>query len=110
MARSLVGRIARRTLSASVIVTADTRSRTPGRKLDLCSERRPMSARASRCPVCRYDLTGLTQPRCPECGQTFSAAEWADPHALVIQPALERLEHAGLFRAVMATFFAPVLR
>lgn len=24
-----------------------------------------------RCPVCEYNLTGLSEPRCPECGQLF---------------------------------------
>ena len=27
------------------------------------------------CPLCEYELRGLTDPRCPECGFTF---EWAD--------------------------------
>ncbi len=25
------------------------------------------------CQRCGYDLTGLTEPRCPECGQPFEA-------------------------------------
>jgi hypothetical protein len=29
------------------------------------------------CPRCRYNLRGLTVARCPECGLTFSAEEWA---------------------------------
>jgi hypothetical protein len=28
-----------------------------------------------RCPLCRYDLRGLVEPRCPECGYAF---EWAE--------------------------------
>lgn len=24
-----------------------------------------------RCPLCDYDLRGLTEPRCPECGYRF---------------------------------------
>jgi hypothetical protein len=28
------------------------------------------------CPRCRYNLRGLSVPRCPECGLTFSAEEW----------------------------------
>ena len=35
----------------------------------------------SRCPECDYDLRGLTEPRCPECGKAFSSrkvAEYAD--------------------------------
>jgi hypothetical protein len=29
------------------------------------------------CPRCRYNLRGLSVARCPECGLTFSAEEWA---------------------------------
>lgn len=28
-----------------------------------------------RCPECDYDLRGLTEPRCPECGKAFSARD-----------------------------------
>ena len=28
-----------------------------------------------RCPLCEYDLRGLAEPRCPECGYTFDWAE-----------------------------------
>jgi hypothetical protein len=28
------------------------------------------------CPRCRYNLRGLPTPRCPECGLTFTPAEW----------------------------------
>ena len=31
----------------------------------------------SRCPKCDYDLRGLTEPRCPECGEAFSSQEVA---------------------------------
>jgi tRNA(Ile2) C34 agmatinyltransferase TiaS len=27
-----------------------------------------------RCTRCNYSLIGLTEPRCPECGQRFGAA------------------------------------
>jgi len=27
------------------------------------------------CPACGYNLTGLTEPRCPECGRAFDVAE-----------------------------------
>lgn len=33
--------------------------------------------REIRCPRCSYNLRALTQPRCPECGLAFSAADWA---------------------------------
>jgi hypothetical protein len=29
-----------------------------------------------RCPACDYALRGTEIPRCPECGETFSDAEW----------------------------------
>jgi hypothetical protein len=28
------------------------------------------------CPRCRYNLRGLTSPRCPECGLAFSGEQW----------------------------------
>lgn len=31
------------------------------------------------CPLCEYNLRGLTEPRCPECGATFSWDELRDP-------------------------------
>src|SRR5438552_2015268 len=31
------------------------------------------------CPLCGYDLRGLSQPRCPECGSRFEWAELRDP-------------------------------
>jgi hypothetical protein len=31
------------------------------------------------CPLCEYNLRGLTEPRCPECGYTFEWAELTDP-------------------------------
>jgi hypothetical protein len=41
-----------------------------------------------RCPLCEYDLRGLTEPRCPECGFRFTWAELLDP---------ERRTHPYLF-------------
>jgi hypothetical protein len=32
-----------------------------------------------RCPLCDYDLRGLTEPRCPECGYRFVWADLTDP-------------------------------
>jgi hypothetical protein len=31
------------------------------------------------CPLCEYDLRGLTEPRCPECGYRYSPGELDDP-------------------------------
>ena len=31
------------------------------------------------CPMCMYNLRGLTEPRCPECGYRFAWAELTDP-------------------------------
>ena len=31
------------------------------------------------CPLCDYDLRGLVDPRCPECGYTFDWADLRDP-------------------------------
>jgi hypothetical protein len=31
------------------------------------------------CPLCEYDLRGLTEPRCPECGYHFTWDELFDP-------------------------------
>ncbi len=40
------------------------------------------------CPMCAYNLRGLTEPRCPECGYQFARAELSDP---------ERRDHPYLF-------------
>ncbi len=40
----------------------------------------PPAADGLTCPLCRYDLRGLTEPRCPECGFRFTWAELADEH------------------------------
>jgi hypothetical protein len=39
--------------------------------------------RGLRCPACDYDLTGLHEHRCPECGAGF------DPVALRSGPAVK---------------------
>jgi predicted amidophosphoribosyltransferase len=46
--------------------TNPSRPQHPPRKCPL-----PIPAIALRCPTCAYDLTGLTEPRCPECGNRF---------------------------------------
>ena len=35
-------------------------------------------AHAVECPLCNYNLRGLSQPRCPECGYTFNWREVLD--------------------------------
>jgi hypothetical protein len=40
--------------------------------------RRGVRTRHGRCPVCRYDLAGLTARVCPECGRTVDAPKSAD--------------------------------
>lgn len=35
-------------------------------------------SRELRCPLCEYNLRGLVDPRCPECGFTFTWAELID--------------------------------
>ena len=37
---------------------------------------RAAALRQRRCPVCDYDLRGTVEPRCPECGEHFTAKEW----------------------------------
>ena len=34
---------------------------------------------AVRCPLCDYDLRGLAEPRCPECGYRFVWEDLTDP-------------------------------
>src|SRR5262245_18628420 len=36
-------------------------------------------AETIRCPLCEYDLRGLANPRCPECGRDFVWIELLDP-------------------------------
>ncbi len=38
------------------------------------------------CPQCNYNLTGLAEPRCPECGQAFDADELARRRGLRGRP------------------------
>lgn len=37
------------------------------------------SANDLRCPLCDYDVRGLPEPRCPECGHRFEWEEVTDP-------------------------------
>jgi hypothetical protein len=69
----------------------------------------PLPTLIPHCPRCNYNLTGLSEPRCPECGRTFTAAEWANPALLVREPALERPGTRWLL-GVLATLCAFPLR
>lgn len=69
-----------------------------------------MSTQSARCPICRYDLTGLIEPRCPECGEAFTPTEWVRRETLVPAPALERLVHLSLPYALWAMFIVPIVR
>src|SRR6185503_2909506 len=37
-----------------------------------------LSSRDLHCPLCEYNLRGLTEPRCPECGYRFEWVELID--------------------------------
>lgn len=39
----------------------------------------PPEAAGIECPLCDYDLRGLVEPRCPECGYAFDWLELTDP-------------------------------
>jgi hypothetical protein len=39
-------------------------------------DRRTGALQRRRCPECDYDLRGTIEPRCPECGEAFTAQEW----------------------------------
>src|SRR6476620_9578090 len=47
-----------------------------------------------RCPLCGYQLRGLTEPRCPECGYRFEWRPLLDPtgrfHAYLFEHHPER--------------------
>jgi len=62
------------------------------------------------CPTCRYDLTGLRDPRCPECGRQFSYEEWNDASLLVPMPAWERAGRVNAILAFPATFVFATFR
>lgn len=59
-----------------------------------------------RCPECNYNLTGLTQSRCPECGSTFDWDEVRQARDRAPRIAFERARgwrKAGAFFATWAT-------
>jgi len=48
------------------------------------------------CPLCEYNLRGLSEPRCPECGYRFAWAEVLDP---------SRRNHSFLFEHHPRTWY-----
>jgi hypothetical protein len=54
-----------------------------------------------RCPRCGYNLTGLTLPRCPECGATF---DWEEVRRLAADRPTIAFERAGGWRKIPAFF------
>lgn len=53
------------------------------------------------CPKCRYDLTGLRERRCPECGAAFDAA------ALARGPSIRRPRRWAALVVVLACAYCP---
>lgn len=52
------------------------------------------------CPKCDYNLTGLSEQRCPECGSAF------DPEA-VLQLAAQAIKPIGLWAAIFHLLWPP---
>jgi len=48
-----------------------------------------------RCPLCDYDLRGLSDPRCPECGYRFTWPEVLDPARRAHPYLFEHHPHRG---------------
>lgn len=64
------------------------------------------------CPNCEYDLTGLTEPRCPECGEPFDREElirWNDPETRLFGPLLKGAPDGTISykRVFLGSLFAP---
>jgi len=66
--------------------------------------RRELEDLVPYCPKCGYNLTGLKEHRCPECGAAF------DPIALLReqlnQPAAKKLSPSSLFASIFASVCA----
>ncbi len=64
-----------------------------------------------RCPECEYNLTGLTQDLCPECGQPFDREELLAAVTAPI-PMWSRRRQIGIFKAFFGTiltiWFRPI--
>ena len=61
------------------------------------------------CPLCEYDLRGLIDPRCPECGYSFKWEELRDP-ALRLHPYLFEHHAERGVRMFFKTLFNSALR
>jgi len=57
------------------------------------------------CPLCNYNLRGLTEPRCPECGYRFTWNELTDP-ALRLHPFLFEYHPESNTRSLVRTAVA----
>src|SRR4051812_18016461 len=55
-----------------------------------------------RCPLCDYNLRGLTEPRCPECGAKFDWDELRNP-ARRLHPYLFEHHPEGNVRSLFRT-------
>src|SRR5262245_60898704 len=60
------------------------------------------------CPLCEYNLRGLVEPRCPECGYSFEWAELLDRDRWT-HPWLFEHQRKRRIRAFFRTFFASLL-
>jgi hypothetical protein len=56
------------------------------------------------CPLCEYNLRGLVEPRCPECGHRFDWAQLLDD-VRHTHPWLFEQQRRGLFKSYLSTFF-----
>lgn len=55
--------------SVNAVVAFRLRRRTRARQV---ADRRADRLQSGRCPSCEYNLTGLREPRCPECGTALA--------------------------------------
>ena len=60
-----------------------------------------------RCPLCEYNLRGLAEPRCPECGYRFTWLEMLDPSQRLHPYLFEhhpRRDISSFFRTALGQF------